>query len=361
MAAREDQLDIPIIMSYDHLTLLTDTPPSSTDSGSSQADSPPDWSQFSSLWDNDSSNLKFDPATLDFGLNLDLNMDIDFSPSLAVDPSALHFDPKIFSTTELSPFPQQQQQVVFPQSLAPRRMSITSSSSSGASLSPIQDPASTNSIPSIPSTATASPNLLPGTQVSALATVNDPVDELAQSVRLAAGVTLAVPVQGQAEQLTFSSMHLTTLIFPLPSNTDLDPQKLPIPRLQRPSPATTAGTKRKSSVVEPTPPLDPALGGPVAVIGRPKTSHTTIERRYRTNLNARIQSLKDAVPALRVLENKERAKKGPDSAEGAESDEKTEKPVWDDVVDERGFVDGIKVARKISKANVLGKAAEYIL
>jgi hypothetical protein len=357
MAARED---LPIIMSYDHLSLLTDTPPSSTDSASSQADSPPDWSQFSSLWDSDSSNLKFDPPTLDFGLNVDLNMDLDFGPSLAVDPSALHFDPKIFSITDLSPFPQQHQ-VVFPQSLAPRRLSITSSSSSGASFSPIQDPAGTNSIPSIPSTATPSPNLLPGTQVSALATVNDPVDELAQSVRLAAGVTLAVPVQGQAQQLTFSSMHLTTLIFPLPSNHDLDPPKLPIPRLQRPSPTMTAGTKRKSPVVEPTSPLDPALGGAVAVIGRPKTSHTTIERRYRTNLNARIQSLKDAVPALRVLENKERVKKAPDSAEGAESDEKIEKPVWDDVVDERGFVDGIKVARKISKANVLGKAAEYIL
>ncbi|KAM6492552.1 hypothetical protein JOM56_012276 [Amanita muscaria] len=36
---------------------------------------------------------------------------------------------------------------------------------------------------------------------------------------------------------------------------------------------------------------------------RPKTSHTTIERRYRTNLNARIQSLRMAVPALRVLED----------------------------------------------------------
>ena len=77
---------------------------------------------------------------------------------------------------------------------------------------------------------------------------------------------------------------------------------------------------------------------------RPKTSHTTIERRYRTNLNARIQSLKNAVPALRVLE--ERGKKGKD-------DRAIE-------VDERGFVDGVKVARKGSKANVLGKAVEYI-
>ena len=140
-----------------------------------------------------------------------------------------------------------------------------------------------------------------------------------------------------------------------------DPPKLPIPRLQRPSPpATSAGAKRKSPLAESTPPVDPALGGTVAVIGRPKTSHTTIERRYRTNLNARIQSLKDAVPALRVLENKERAKKGQDSLEGAEPDEKVEKLVWSDIVDERGFADGVKVARKISKANVLGKAAEYI-
>lgn len=80
------------------------------------------------------------------------------------------------------------------------------------------------------------------------------------------------------------------------------------------------------------------------MIGRPKTSHTTIERRYRTNLNARITGLKQAVPALRVLEAKVN---------------NTENP-FNDVVDARGFADGVKVARKMSKANVLGKAAEYI-
>jgi hypothetical protein len=121
----------------------------------------------------------------------------------------------------------------------------------------------------------------------------------------------------------------------------------------------STGSKLKSPGVEPNPSVDPSLGGTVAVIGRPKTSHTTIERRYRTNLNARIQSLKDAVPALRVLEIKEKAKKGQDAPE-AESEEKPEKFAWDDIVDGRGFVDGVKVARKISKANVLGKAAEYI-
>lgn len=310
--------------------------PTMSDSGSSHTDSPPDWSQFSSLWDNDQpQNVKFDAATFDFGLNMDLDFD---SSSLAIDPSALHFDPKIFANTDLTSF-QPQQLLGFPQSLPPRRMSITSSSSSGASLS---DLAPVTSIPSIPSTAATSPHLSPGVHVPVHIPVslNDLVDELAQSVRQTSGVTLAVPVQGQAEQLAFSNA-----------------QKLPIPRLPRHSPPVpNAGSKRKSPVAEPTPSQDPALGGTVAVIGRPKTSHTTIERRYRTNLNARIQSLKDAVPALRVLETKEKVNKGQDGMEA----ESLEKPAWNDVVDVRGFVDGVKVARKISKANVLGKAAEYI-
>ncbi len=190
--------------------------------------------------------------------------------------------------------------------------------------------------------------------------MDDPVADLAQSVRQAAGVTLAVPVQGQAEQLAFSRTDIVARTDPILSNShESDVPKLPIPRLQRPSPPTTTGSKRKSPGTEPSLSLDPSLGGTVAVIGRPKTSHTTIERRYRTNLNARIQSLKDAVPALRVLETKEKGKNGQDSPE-TEVEKKLEKPAWNDKVDERGFVDGVKVARKVSKANVLGKAAEYI-
>jgi hypothetical protein len=342
------------------------SPPSSEESTSSQADSPPDWSQFSSLWDGEHStfqpqptNAKFDPTSFDFALNLPIDMDLDFNPSLAVDPAALHFNPNsILATTDLSSFPQQQ--VVFPLNLAPRRMSITSSSSSGASFSPVLDPTASSSIPSVPSTTAASPNLPSATYVPANGFANDPVADLAQSVRQAAGVTLAVPVQGQAEHLAFSRTNIVALTNPILSNGhELDAPKLPIPRLQRPSPPTSTGSKLKSPGAEPNPSVDPSLGGTVAVIGRPKTSHTTIERRYRTNLNARIQSLKDAVPALRVLETKEKAKKGQDSPE-AESEEKSEKPAWDDIVDERGFVDGVKAARKISKANVLGKAAEYI-
>jgi hypothetical protein len=72
---------------------------------------------------------------------------------------------------------------------------------------------------------------------------------------------------------------------------------------------------------------------------RPKTSHTTIERRYRTNLNARIVALRHSVPALRILE----ADKFPE-----------------DKIDARGYVDGVKAARKASKGSILGKAAEYI-
>lgn len=104
---------------------------------------------------------------------------------------------------------------------------------------------------------------------------------------------------------------------------------------QRPVPPTPS----------PPPPVHTAQGPQTHVINtaataRPKTSHTTIERRYRTNLNARIQSLKAAVPALRVLD------------QNYKNDEYQ--------VDERGYIDGVKVARKGSKANVLGKAVEYI-
>lgn len=146
---------------------------------------------------------------------------------------------------------------------------------------------------------------------------------------------------------------------------------MPIPRLHTQTkmnsknkravsnPSTASGTSSATSSPPPSSPSEDALlaqgSGPMAaphasVLPRPKTSHTTIERRYRTNLNARIQSLREAVPALRVLE--EKAKKGKDG-------EDIDRPATD-LVDERGFVDGVKVARKGSKANVLGKAVEYI-
>ena len=74
-----------------------------------------------------------------------------------------------------------------------------------------------------------------------------------------------------------------------------------------------------------------------------------------------------AVPALRVLEDrdggngkkiKKNLKDGvyvKGTGIGIDGEDGTV-----DVIDERGFVDGVKVARKCSKANVLGKAVEYI-
>jgi len=66
------------------------------------------------------------------------------------------------------------------------------------------------------------------------------------------------------------------------------------------------------------------------------------------------------VPALRVLEEKNKKGKKEGESEGSEKEKVKEKKSGVDVVDERGFVDGVKVARKVSKANVLGKAVEYI-
>ena len=80
-------------------------------------------------------------------------------------------------------------------------------------------------------------------------------------------------------------------------------------------------------------------------------------------MNARIQSLRAAVPALRVLEVKQGnrvgnlALKAGTRRVGVDPDAQ---PGQEDVIDERGYIDGVKVARKGSKANVLGKAVEYI-
>jgi Helix-loop-helix DNA-binding domain len=75
-----------------------------------------------------------------------------------------------------------------------------------------------------------------------------------------------------------------------------------------------------------------------------KTSHTIIERRYRNNLNTHMIGLRQAVPALRILDKDMLA---PTNVV--------------DVVDGRGYVDGVKVAKKSSKSTILGKATEYIL
>ncbi|KAI0824819.1 hypothetical protein BC628DRAFT_1410620 [Trametes gibbosa] len=310
----------------------------------------PDWTQLSA-WAQHQEH-KFDLSS-DF--NFSLPMDLDFDQNMAVDPSALHFttifDPSAFaippaegSFLMANEMAHNNSQMLFPNGedaswhashVEPhtgRRLSVTSSSSSsGASLSPVMEP--TTSVSSSP---------------PAEVVLGDPASELAQRVRQMAGVTLAVPVSAQVQQLAAAGGQA----------------KLPIPRLKqssapapapkrspKPSPppeqdASASSTPSSSSDQAQSPPAAselPSAPPTQTVIGRPKTSHTTIERRYRTNLNARITGLKQSVPALRVLELKA-----------------GEPSPYNDVVDTRGFVDGVKVARKMSKANILGKATEYI-
>lgn len=67
-----------------------------------------------------------------------------------------------------------------------------------------------------------------------------------------------------------------------------------------------------------------------------KSSHNMIEKRYRTNINDKINALRDAVPALRVLVDS-----------------------GDDEVDD-DELDGLQPAKKLNKATILSKATEYI-
>ncbi|KAI0336688.1 hypothetical protein GY45DRAFT_1376986 [Cubamyces sp. BRFM 1775] len=314
----------------------------------------PDWASLSA-WTQSQEQQKFD-LTSDF--NFSLPMDLDFDQNMAVDPSALHFttifDQSAFTmpqgegsflmSNEMAP----NNQMLFPNGANPggdesswpsshleprtgRRLSVTSSSSSsGASLSPVMEPVS-----AVSSSPPYEVNL------------SDPASELAQRVRQAAGVTLAVPVSAQVQQLAAAGgqaklpiprLKQASVPAPAPKRTT---KSSPPPEVDLSAPSTSSSPSSEqaqspSSSDTPAPPTQ-------TVIGRPKTSHTTIERRYRTNLNARITGLKQSVPALRVLE----VKAG-------------EPNPYNDVVDSRGFVDGVKVARKMSKANILGKATEYI-
>ncbi|KAI5121994.1 hypothetical protein M0805_001827 [Coniferiporia weirii] len=227
-----------------------------------------------------------------------------------------------------------------------RRLSITSSSSSGASLSPVMDHAQASpvSAPAQPVSPSLGQPQLSGDQM---------MDELAKLARQIVGVTMALPAGVDTA-----------------NGSQPQSDKLPIPRLLPGAPkndkreSSVASTSSASSSSPPVNGFSPAVT-PAPTTARTKTSHTTIERRYRTNLNARIQSLRAAVPALRVLEHKPgnrvgnlplkagTRRAGVNADAGAAGEE-------EDVIDERGFVDGVKVARKGSKANVLGKAVEYI-
>ncbi|OBZ77757.1 hypothetical protein A0H81_02873 [Grifola frondosa] len=109
------------------------------------------------------------------------------------------------------------------------------------------------------------------------------------------GVALVVPVSTQVHQLAVADESPT-----VHAEAHADGRsKLPIPRLARPNPSPAVKQSSPKAPPDPESPSSaPALEkadssaaeGPSAsstrVIGRPKTSHTTIECRYRTNLGS---------------------------------------------------------------------------
>ncbi|KAG5643700.1 hypothetical protein DXG03_009749 [Asterophora parasitica] len=388
------------------------------ESSSQEGGSPPDWSQLSSLWpDNELGGTQTKPypdvMPMDFGELASLAMDVDFGNAIAIEPSVLHFNPMKYNNNcsydphtpsyaddllaaqfpftfqpqhDPNPPPSDASSYLSAQS-SQRRLSITSTaSSSGASLSPAPE--------SVPSPVTAKQQTefthsFPSFSNRAASNIvaTDPASELAERVRQSAGVMLALPMSAQLQALE----NQETAQSP-PSASPTSVPKLPIPRLNRrptsqshhsatsttPSTTTSAASTPPPSTPSPPPTSLASAAVPTpslpSALPRPKTSHTTIERRYRTNLNARIQSLRMAVPALRVVEDRDSPASGKKRAPNkvlVSSDPLNLHLKQEgggighngngaDVIDERGFVDGVKVARKCSKANVLGKAVEYI-
>jgi hypothetical protein len=201
---------------------------------SCEGGSPPDWSQLSALWpENDAGQTKPYADVMDFSDLTSLPMDMDFNPSMSIEPSALHFDPMKFTnysygdptaySNELlsAQFPFTFQTAYSNSELSSsnaspqlsaesrRRLSITSSSSSGASFSPAPE--------SVPSPSAAVPTystdmsqaFIPVTSAYA----NDPVAELAERVRQSAGVMLALPMSAHLQALELSQQAAPIRMF----------------------------------------------------------------------------------------------------------------------------------------------------
>ncbi|KAG2224655.1 hypothetical protein INT45_007900 [Circinella minor] len=81
-----------------------------------------------------------------------------------------------------------------------------------------------------------------------------------------------------------------------------------------------------------------------------KVAHNAIERRYRNNINDRIQDLKNVVPALYKAKIKEKGAQDDDSSDDDDTDQK-----------QGEIVEGVEVAKKLNKATILRKATEYIM
>lgn len=163
-------------------------------------DAQPDWSQFTNILMDEGNAFKFPPLGDMSSIPNDFFAGMDFNPAINGDSGALNYGghndlgaaSNIFGTNDYStfntatfPFTFQQPDFSIPH---PRRLSVTSSSSSsGASigLSPVMQPMSATPVDS------ASP--------ASSSYSTDPVEELAQRVIQSAGMMLAVP-SSQAQQ-----------------------------------------------------------------------------------------------------------------------------------------------------------------
>ncbi|KAF8582527.1 hypothetical protein K439DRAFT_1661752 [Ramaria rubella] len=366
-----------------------DTSTSSSSNSSSHHSGSPrlDWTIQGSMRNQilDSKPQANDDLDLDFSStfprnewpSMDMDIDIsafmhDPSPNFSIDPSALHFDHSIYggSQDSISAIPDYDS--VFKFTLS-QPSGVTQAQAIPLQL-PTPKPSSTSSRSVSPVPSKSDQDSSAGVNPSDLSLIS----LLGQKARDAVGITLAVPTNGGVAE-TVEKTPITPVSPVSIAELQNSPPKVPIPRLRAPS----FEAQKQSSLTTLSPPSShpsPSLSTPQETItsaptkaGRPKTSHTTIERRYRTNLNARILALRRAVPALRILEKNTATRtqgKGLTGASAPKWDfgepsilEPTRCPLTksvDDVVNERGYVDGVKAAKKNSKGVVLGKAVEYI-
>lgn len=209
----------------DPLNLLLQNGDASSDEAS-QHENAQDWSKFSTLWTDGADPTKHYSDMMDFADLSALPMDMDFNPSMSIEPSALHYDPMKFNFSYDDQFSALSSELLsgqFPfgfqsalsasdfsgsssdSSTKERRLSITSSSSSsGASLSPVPE-----SLPSPHASYSTDTPLKEEPSQPSL----DPAAELAQRVRQSAGVMLAVPMNAQLQGMGIHVPGMVTFSF----------------------------------------------------------------------------------------------------------------------------------------------------